>query len=268
MDSSIKVEIADANGTILSSEERSVHIDGYGKFRFVWTSVRSDGFYTIGATLGNSKVEGSFYVIDSIQPEISEVQYSISVKDYQQFNVSAKITDKNLKSVVVLQNSVPVAYDIFGSTYVSRCTGPFKEGVVDHAILAIDAVGNAAFKEFNITVFEGDVKIEGEGKNETVKLELEAKWKKGEAKGEFELQEKERDKDEEKFKAHGRIDKLFKDCDSVFRISGTAKVEYGEGANKTKETVIFAGSMAEDKITIIIDGKEFVVPAKVNIKEK
>ena len=54
----------------------------------------------------------------------------------------------------------------------------------------------------------------------------------------------------------------------MFRISGTAKVEYGEGKNKTKENVPFSGSVTKEKITIAIDGREFIIPAKMNIKEK
>ncbi len=96
----------------------------------------------------------------------------------------------------------------------------------------------------------------------------------GKAKGELELQEKiviekNNEKEEkEKFKAHGKIQKLYKDCSGTFRISGAAKVEYGKGANKTKESVNFSGSVTADRITIAIDGREFEVPAKVNVKEK
>ncbi len=95
-------------------------------------------------------------------------------------------------------------------------------------------------------------------------------WKKGEAKGELELQEKEKGKDEkEKFKAHGKIDTLYKDCSGIFRISGTAKVEVKEDKEKFKEkNVSFTGSITESEIKITIDGREFAVPAKINIKEE
>lgn len=67
-------------------------------------------------------------------------------------------------------------------------------------------------------------------------------------KGELELQEKEKGRNEkEKFKAHGRIDKLYKDCDGMFRISGSAKVEYGEGKNKERKNLIFVGSVSKSK---------------------
>jgi hypothetical protein len=119
---------------------------------------------------------------------------------------------------------------------------------------------------------------------------LETKWKKGEAKGEFELKEEVRglreeresddeddessdddsddDEKKEKFKAHGKINALYQDCNGVFRVSGLAKTESGKGKDKIKEKNIpFTGSTTEDEISIIIDDREFTVPAKVKIKD-
>lgn len=230
----------------------------------------SDGLHKVEVRVfdlaNNTASSHVTFTLDTIAPNIS-AQYQAKIADYEQFRIDANIIDANLAKVIFSQNDMLLNYTVSGDVYSSTCLGPFPTGSsLSYVITAWDKAGNAAFNEFNVTVVESEVKIEGEGKNETVKLELEAKRKNSETKGELELQEK--GKDAEKFKAHGKIEKLYKDCSGAFRISGTAKVEYGDGANKTKENLTFSGSIIKDKITITIDGREFAVPAKVNIKEK
>jgi hypothetical protein len=181
-----------------------------------------------------------------------------------------------------LLNSTPLSYNISGSTYTLQCIGPFARGtVLNFTVIAEDEAGKVAIEEFSLGVVEGEVKLESEGTlkedGRSVKIELEAKWRKGEAKGEFELKEEievaeeeegEEEKEEKKkFKAHGKIESLYRDCDGIFRIFGVAKVESGKGKDKVRENVVFSGWITEEEIRIAIDGREYVVPAKVKVKE-
>lgn len=214
--------------------------------------------------------------MDNTPPAVI-LEYPEKLADYMQLAIKANITDLSLKNVTFLLNSAPFRYNVSGITYTSQCLGPFAEGTtLNFTIIAEDKVGNVVKKEFSIIIVEGEVKLEGSGKleeaNRTVKIELEALWKKGGAKGELQLKEmviEGKGKEEkEKFKAHGKIDKLYRDCSGIFRISGVARVESGEGKDKVRENVAFTGSITEKEIRIVINGREFVVPAKVNIKEK
>jgi hypothetical protein len=223
---------------------------------------------------------------DTTPPNIS-VQYPDEVADWRQFQIEANITGPGLQNVTFLQNSAPISYSVSNDTYTSLCLGPFPAGTsLNYTLGALDKDNNTAFKEFSIGVVEGEVKIKAKGRlkeeDRKVKLELEAGWKKGKAKGEFQLKEevwvKEEEGDSEdegereekkRFRAHGKIDILYKDCNGVFTMSGLAKVESGEGRGKIKEKdVSFTGSMVEDEIKIVIDGREFLVPAAVKIKRE
>ena len=217
---------------------------------------------------GNMASKSITFVYDITPPVIEPLMEEIA--DYVEFRAKANITDAGLKDVVFFFNSTPMDYDITGGMLVSECLGPFaKDVVLNFTVIAEDGAGNIAVEEFLVDVVEGEVKLEGQGKLEedgrSVKVELEARWKKGEAKGEFQLQEKDR---EGKFKAHGKILSLYRDCSGVFRISGAAKVEIGEGKDKVRADVAFNGWITEEEIRIVMNGKEYVVPAKVKIREK
>ncbi len=258
---------------------------------YVWNTLQvPDGVYSLLVEVSDGHVvrndtSDSGFTIDNTPPAIVP-QYPEIVPDYAQFMIKASITDANLANVTFLQDSQPINYTRDNDTFTSACLGPFSRGTtLSYAITAEDRAGNVATEVFNISIVEGEVKIEGQGKlkneSRSIKLEIEVKWKKGEAKGELELKEKVSEKDEdeeehekedeseERFRAHGKIDHMYRDCSGTFRISGLAKVEIGKGKNRTKEKdVPFTGSIAEGEVRIFIQGREFTVPAKVKIKEK
>jgi subtilisin family serine protease len=191
------------------------------------------------------------------------------VADYTRFKLEAEIAG-NLEKVILRLGPRLLNYSVSGDIFASECLGPFAKGtVLNFTIIAEDSTGDVALEEFTIAVEEGGAKLEGEGKlkekDRSVKIELEAGWKKGEAKGEFELQEK---GGKERFKAHGKIESLYRDCDGVFRISGVARVESGESRNKVRENVAFTGWITGEEIRIAIDGREYVVPARIRVTEK
>lgn len=184
------------------------------------------------------------------------------IADYTQFTFEAEIAGSDLEKVTLRLGSELLDYSVLGDIFASECLGPFDKGtVLSFTVIAEDKSGNIMEKEFDIPVLEGAAGLKAQGRKKWVNIELEAKWKKGEAKGELQLNEKDKDEKDE-FKAHGKIEELYRDCDGTFMISGVARVESGQGKDKINDNVPFTGSVSEEEIRISMGDREYFVPSK------